>query len=722
MRKVLLLFAVALSPFVAGSTTFGPEVPIAPAQYALAVGEQVAASLACNDQSCLALWSELDPSHAGLYSSVIDADGKVHPAASTLLRPGFQGSSSLVWTGDHYLAVWNDAVTRTLVAASLTREGLLTGAVQSLTTFPANVSPNALVWNGRHVLVVFNTSGGLDGAVLDANGNLIRSFVVPSSQQAGGYAVAAAAQVFGVAWTTAAPGSAPAMSSVFMERFDDGGAPLDANAIPLASNLTFRDPRVGLASDGSRFGVAFVTSESGSVQRLRVDAGTGAIETLPLTSFNSQLLGVYWSGDDFVAYAPDVNNIDTQQFTGDAVRVLDVSTKFLLAPQIVQGPSGAVAIWIDSRPSGDDKHIFGALLDRDSTVIRQRDLIVAHSAVPQTRPALALSPAGALLVWQMESNDERAALVATRLDRAGNPIDATPIPLGTVASFATRSVLWLGDSYLVVFPYGDSIAGKRISASGAVLDSDPIIFGKGSYAALAFNGTTTVLAVSDADSAVRVIRLSAAATVIDTQTIASNSRISTSLAAAANGSEFVVAWTEQNGDAETSNDDIYAVRLTASGQPMDASPIVIANSAHDETAPTAASDGRDFVVAYRDGTNVALKRLLREGTVINGVSFASSGAPDPQIAFAGGRYLLTWGDLIASPHVSVARTATVDATGAVIDPPSTFAQGDSPFAVQTALVPGLVAYSRGSAAGDGIPRVFARLIASGQGRTRAVRH
>jgi hypothetical protein len=716
MRNVQWLFAVALFPFVAGATTFGPEIPVAPAQSALAAGEQVAASLACNDQSCLALWSQLADANAGLYSSVIDADGTVRPAASNLLRTGIPGSSSLVWTGDHYLAVWNDGVSFALVAAPLSRDGLLIGALQSLTTFRADVSPNALAWDGRHALVVFNTPGGLDGAILDANGNLIRSFVVPSSQQASVSAVAAAGQTFGVAWVTTTSFSAPAMSSVYMERFDDAGTPLDANAIPLASNLTFRDSLVGLASDGSRFGVAFVTSESGSLQRLRVDAGTGAIETLPLTSFNSQLLGVYWSGDDFVAYASDVNNIDTQQFTSDAVRVLDVSTKFLQAPQVVQGPSGAVAIWIDSRPSGDDRHILGAMLDRDATLIRQRDLIVARSAVPQTRPTLALSPAGALLVWQLESDDQTASLVATRLDRAGNPIDATPIPLGTFPSFATRSVLWLGDFYLVVFPSSDSIAGKRISPSGVVLDSDPIIFGKGSYAALASNGTTIILAVSDADSSVRLIRLSAACAVIDTQTIATSSHISTHLAAATNGSEFVVAWTEQNGDFETTNDDIYAVRLTASGQPMDASPIVIANSTRDETSPVVASDGRDFMFAYTDGTNVAVKGLLREGGVTDGVFFVSSGKPDPQIAFAGGRYFLTWSDFV------FARTATVDGKVTVIEQPSTFGQGDSPFPVQTALVPGLVAYSRGNAADDGIPRIFTRQIVFPSVRGRAVRH
>ena len=704
MRRIWILLAV-LTPLMVNAATFGPEIPIAVPEYGLSVGEQVAASLACNDQSCLAVWFELSSGGSGLYSGVIDSDGTVHTATSNLLRTGNQGSSSLVWTGDHYLAVWNDGATRTLVAAPLSRDGLLTGPVQSLTTFPQDVSPNALAWDGHHALVVFNPpGGGLEGVILDANGNLVRTFVLPSSQQAAMYSVAAAGQTFAVAWT----GS----SSAYIERFDDSGAPLDANPIALGSNVS----RVGLASDGSRFGVAFVTSE-GSLQRLRIDAATGAIETLPPASFSSQLLGVYWSGDDFVAYAPDINNIDTQQFTSDTVRMLDVSTKFILGPQVVQGPSGAVAIWIDSRPTGTDQHLLGAILDRDATVIRQRDIAVARSAVPQTVPGLALSPFGALLVWQLDRGDEVADSYATRLDRSGKPIDSAPILIShSGARNNERAVLWIGDSYLVVYPGGSTMVGKRISASGAVLDTDPIVYAHGDYVALASNGTTTILAMSQANTFVRLLRLNAAGGVIDSQTIAANNHISNHLAIAANGDEFAVVWTEDHGDGfEVVQDDIFAVRLSATGLPMDASPIVIANSPSDESSPAIASDGRDFLIAYVNGTNIRVKRLLREGTVTTG-TFVAEGNASPQVAFAGDRYFLTWSDL------ALARTATLDEAGVVIDPPSTFAQSDSGVAVRTALVPGLVAYSRGNAAANGIPQLYTRQIVFPAARLRAVRH
>lgn len=721
MKKLQLLFAIAVLPIVAGATTFGPETPVAPAQLGLAIGSQVATSLACSSQSCLTLWTEGDFHQPGLFSSVINGDGTVPPAGPNLLRTGFQGGSALVWATDHYLAVWNDGETHSLVAARLSSGGLLTGEVQIVASpLLQNVAPSSLAWNGHRALVTYVVPGGFQAALVDADGHLIRTITVLSSQPLG-WAVAAAGDTFAVVW--GAQGPAPAISkSIYMQRFDDGGTPIDAAPVVLASSLSLDYPNVGVASNGSQFGVAFMSAPNGTLQRLRVDRASGSVDRLSTAAFalyNGQSVGVFWSGDDFVAYASDINNVDSVRFTSDTLEVLNVSTGFINEPQIVQGPSGAVAVWIDPRPTGYDQHIVGAILDRDATAITKNGLTVSRSSRPQTKPALALSPAGALLVWQIESGNERADLVATRLDRAGVPIDSTPIAVASpVGSHNPRSVVWLGDDYLVIYPYIPGIVAKRIAASGAVLDADPIVIGKGSYAAVASNGTTTIVATSDANGSVRVVRLSAAAAVIDTQTIATSSHISNHLAVATNGDEFVVAWTEDHGDgAEIAQDDIFAVRLTASGLPIDASSIVIANTSHDETSPAIASDGRDFLIAYTDQASVALKRLLREGTVVNSSIFPADVATDPQVVFAADRYFLTWGAGTAG------RITTVNRGGAVIDAPSVFAQSDSNYVVQTALAPGLVAYSRGNAADNGIPRLFTRqIVFFPQTRGRAVHH
>ena len=264
MRKLgatLFVLGLLLFPILAAATTFGPEIPIAPAEHGLAFGFQVVASLACNGESCLALWYESDPRRPGLFSSVIDGDGTVHPAASNLLRAGGQGSSSLVWTGDHYLAVWNDAETRTLVAAPLSAEGLLTGPLHSLTAFPQIVAPDGLAWNGRHGLVLFVVSGRLEGALVDANGNLVRTFVV-SSPEPIGYAVAAAGQTFAVAW-----GVRTSAGNEYLQRFDDNGSPIDSSPIALATNLPVTVPQIRLAASGASSNVAGVSATMPAAMR-----------------------------------------------------------------------------------------------------------------------------------------------------------------------------------------------------------------------------------------------------------------------------------------------------------------------------------------------------------------------------------------------------------------------------------------------------------------------
>ncbi|HEV8432134.1 MAG TPA: hypothetical protein VGR95_01890 [Thermoanaerobaculia bacterium] len=659
---------------------------------------------------------------------MIDADGSVHPLSSNLVLPGVQRSSSLVWTGDHYLAVWNDMEKLSLVAAPLSSEGMLTGEVQSLTSFPQDVSPAGLGWNGHHALVAFTAPGGMKALMLDANGQLIRSVAVPSSQAS--VAVAAAGDTFAIVWAGQAPAPAVKQTNVYLERFDGNGAPIDAGPVTLASNLQLEGVSAAVASNGSQFGVAFMTATDGTLQRLRVDRLSGAIDRLPpapFALFNNQLVGVFWSGDDFVAYATDVNNIDTLRFTSDTVRMLDVSPIFInTPPQVVQGPGGALAIWNDSRPSNSDNHILGAMLDRDATTITQRDLTVSRSAVPQTHPVLASSPAGALLVWDLERGDERADIVATRLDPSGNPLDGTPIAIAVGATFSNPSVVWAGNFYLVVFPYGPSIAGKRISPTGVVLDKDPIVFGHGDYAAAASNGATTIVAISEGNSVVKVVRLNTDGSVIDTQPVFASRFISRYLAVATNGQEFVVAWTEGKSDGFVLQDDIYAVRLGATGLPIDASPIAVATTGLNETEPAIASDGRDFLIAYTDDANLRMKRLLREGTVVDALAVvAGFRVTTPQIAFQASRYVLTWTDqYLFSPNsdASEARAVTVSSEGAILDPPFVLAQNDSLFSLDTAVASGLVVYSRSNGAEEGIPRLFARQIFVPQVRGRAVRH
>lgn len=723
MRKFLVVFAAVLSPLIAHALTFGPEVAASEPRYSGAFGGQNMGSLACGGDSCVALWLEtVHYARQGLYSSVIGGDGTVRPQSSNLLQAGLINNASIVWTGDHYLATWASGENSTIYAAPVGADGRLGGAIQTVASKASFGLPStrSLAWNGRHGLVMFNTNTGFVAALLDENGALVRTLPLPIFA-ASSYAVSAAGQTFAIAWadtkpvTAASPAPPPTLghTTLYLQRYDDTGEAIGA-PIVLGADMPVNQPQLAMAGNGSELGVAFATANDGSVQRLRIDAATAAIETLPLIHFVPQISGVYWSGDDFVAYAYDFNTIVTEQFSFDALRILKVATAQAGFPQIAANGSGAVMTWSDQETSTGTMHVLGALADREASEVLKSGLVVSRSAMPQVAPLLAESPSGPLLVWNETQTDGSGELL-TKSVAGGIPVI---IPIASNVPPGGTSVAWVGNVFVVVWSSGGSILGKRLAPSGAVLDVQPVVFGKGNEAVL----TSSFVAFANNDG-IWLVRLNANGGAIDSQPIAISSRIGYGLAAAESGSESVVAWTEGSNwwQMPSANyRDVYAVRIGSGGLPIDAAPISIANTGRDEAQPAIASDGRDFLIVLTADKRVTAKRLLREGTVVDTGTALGTNASAPRIAFTGSRYIATWSDELTQQWYGYA--AALNPAGEVVDPPVQFTASDSAFDVETTLLPGVVAYSRGSASDEGIPRVFERVIMAPSPKARAVRH
>lgn len=716
------------------AATFGPEVAAARPEFFSAFGTQTANALACGDQSCVALWNDSDEARKGLYSSVIDTNGNVLPASSNAVSLGDESDGSIVWTGDHYLATWLDYATVTFVAAPLSSDGRrISGAVHALGTFPYSAGGNALAWNGSHAFAVFNTPGKLWGAVLDANGNVVGFPTALPGNSAVTWAVAAAGQSFGLVWVE----SIQSTSTVKFQRFGDDGSPIDSAPVTLAENLPVQITSVGIAANATQFGVAYAPAVDTSIYRLRVDASTGAIDRLPVVAFARKLSGIYWSGDDFVAYGPSDNTIVTEGFSSSAVHVLNVSTASDVSDaRLALAPAGTAAIWSDSRLGIDTRHVFGSILDNDATAVVKGNLSISVSTLPQAAPALAPSSNGALIAWSQEHDRLRADIVARRLSASGAPIDAAPVTLETNAAAGPPSAVWLGNLWLVVWPrydLQDLIVGKRVSASGEVLDANPIEFGHG-HPSLVANGSVGILAFWNTN-ALSVLRLNSNGDAIDSQPIVITTHTAGGLAAATNGDEFLLAWSESS-EALT---HIYAVRLTAGGQPIDASPIAIDTGARSATNPAIASDGRDFLIVYCD-PRIVTKRLLAEGSLAGSTAqdegvVVDSATGDvnflfnpnaPAVAWNGSGYVIAWSipqDEQSTVAWTVAAT-TVDRTGAPIDDARALGRTETAFDVRAAVanVQGtvIVAYPRPNAE-DGVPQIVTRVVLGGSPRGRGIR-
>ncbi len=719
MRKFGILLIIAFFPLLGNAATFGPEVPVAPPQHFSAFGGQSSEAVACGDQSCVALWSEWAV-HSGLYSSVIDGNGNVQAASSNRLISGGMLDASIVWTGDHYLATWVDVDHSSFVAAALSRDGRISGAIQTLGTFVYPAGGTALAWNGKHAFAVFGTPGSLLADVLDANGDLVRAVVLPSFSPAN-WAASAAGDVFGVVWVE----TIQSTSTVKFQRYGDDGSALDGEPVVLSDDLPASITDAGIAGNATQFGIAYTPAVDSSIDRLRVDASTGSLTRLPVTTFVRNLFGIYWSGDDFVAYGVDGKTVATEGFSSDALHVLNVTNvPYVSHPQLAVAPTGAIAIWADSHLGQQTQHVFGALVDTDATAIVRAGLSISLSTLPQTEPALAPSNNGALLAWAQQHDDLYADIVVRRLNAAGAPVDAAPVTLATNVQAFSPSAVWLGNAWLVVwtqFQAGAPIFGKRVSPSGDVLDTNPIVVGHGIQGLLVTNGTTPILVCRNG-SGIVYARLNANGEPIDSEPITITSSGVSTFAAATNGDEFLVVW------ADEAAGNIYAVRLTAAGNLIDTAPIPIADSSGGGYSPAIASDGRDFLIVYGSDPKVIAKRLLAEGSLAGttaldeGLVVASEGY-SPAVAWDGGGYVIAWNVLQGHGWTVVATTA--DAGGAATDTPRALGHADdSLYRINAAAanVQGtvLVAYPRGNAE-DGIPQLFTRRVLNGPPRGRGVR-
>ncbi len=163
-------------------------------------------------------------------------------------------------------------------------------------------------------------------------------------------------------------------------------------------------------------------------------------------------------------------------------------------------------------------------------------------------------------------------------------------------------------------------------------------------------GVTNGLATNPLD--IFAARLDASGNVLDPipLVVANGSFNQENARVAWNGSQWLVVFESRRALTYTTTKGVYAVRVSAAGQVLDATPIVIDDDdAWDETLPTVASDGTNWAVVWSDVVNnqdglqgalvnasgqVVSKRLIATGTFV----FLPR---NPSLAWAQDRYLLT---------------------------------------------------------------------------------
>ncbi len=139
---------------------------------------------------------------------------------------------------------------------------------------------------------------------------------------------------------------------------------------------------------------------------------------------------------------------------------------------------------------------------------------------------------------------------------------------------------------------------------------------------------------------------------------------------------YLVLW-EDARNFEFTGWDIYGARVGQDGTVLDPAGIAISTALLDETYPSVAFDGRNYLCVWSDGRNwygdIYGARVNRSGFVLDPEGIAISTAPDyqevPVLAFDGTNYLVVWEDDRDGWQVGSNIYGTrVDRSGSVLDP------------------------------------------------------
>ncbi len=574
ITAVSILFAVAAFGEITG------EHPVSTPVYAPATA--VSGQIASDGDGFFEVWED-QRDHGAVYASAVTRNGTVLNPSGILLskKPSV---FAVVWTGESYLAVWNDS--NNVVAEQFAADGRVVAPTRAIVANEQVTEKHALSTNGKiTVLTCWNRY-----FVLDRNANVI------DSASFGALSV----YVTGTGEFVITGGG--------VMRIDSSGR--------FATRSTHAWPNPIACRASGCITVFQDVNTHGHIAVGTYDPATLAIGTVletPLQLPAAQVwLDLLVTEDGYVLA------------TGNGmVQRLGPDGHPVGAPVMLTGGSGQVTAATNGRDVAVLRTVGSRLINDIVTAGSSTQYTVGISANAQHEVAIARSASNYLAVWT-----ERDGVYAGRLSLDGLPLDGR----GTLLSTDTRkpSVVYDGSSYLIVAGHAQLSSATTSQtvfqidpATGALLSQLTI---PGSMQ-IATNGTTRVGVWVDSAGG------------LEAAFLAPNGAISSFPALVAlplrfggasignpslawNGAIWLVTWMDQVLQGilleghQPDPVDIRCERLSAALIPLDAEPVMV-------TAPSdwliqssrISSDGHDFLVAWnaQPFPGLRVRRVLSTG-------------------------------------------------------------------------------------------------------------
>jgi len=278
--------------------------------------------------------------------------------------------------------------------------------------------------------------------------------------------------------------------------------------------------------------------------------------------------------------------------------------------KLASGDGTLLVLWEEDRnfvSTGYD--VYGARISSDGTVLDPGGVAITELSRSEINPDVGWTGETFLGIWQVGATGQEWDISGARIDTLGEVLDTASFVISTGCDAqVSASSAWSGSCYVAIWEENGDIYGARVDRSGNVLDS-------------------------------------AALEICPAQEDQNHPAI-------AWGQEsFLAVW----DDLRNQNLDIYGARIDSLGQVLDSLGLPIRlDSGLDQRRPTIAFDGENYLVVWQSdldstGLNYRIEglRVSSQGEVLDPepllISTSDYGSY-PDVAFAGGKYLVVWLD------------------------------------------------------------------------------
>ena len=725
LRCAAALVLGSLLALAGGASAVGLTPPVLlPGDGAIgpAADYQVAPAIAAGGSLSLVVWADLRATGSGgadIYAARLDANGALLDSIPIVVaqQAADQNMPRVAWNGQNWLVVWATQ--------------LPTDFYYELGIAAARVSPTGAVLDASPVILMHNVSSGAqiavaslgtDWAVVAQGGAVDAGIVGARISAAGALLDPTPVTVIAATYFQRAHIELAGASDEYLLTWDDlndfRGIRLHASLSPIEpASFDISGPLDAsvdsrLATNGTDFFLvweeAVFTTYEDYIKGARIthagqvlDPGGIAITPnlgnptgrSPRAAWDGTRWWVaYWKGTFTVPQSPEpgisVVRITTAGSVQDPAGIaVDAAHSGFQSASAISGVSGGGVrvAWQDTRAGGNNPDdIYRVTVSASGTPGAPG--CVSLGAPSQSQPAIARGATGSMVAFASDVSGSRR-IMAHPVDATGNALLPEPVQLAAGPFLSDPAVAWNGAVFLVVWSdeQGNRVYGRRMLANGTILDPSPITVMPGNTPHVASLGGDFLVVGSHSPLNPqfrfiysRRVRGSDGA-LLDPAPVQIGGSYGIRPRAAALSDRWIVTWM-----GFFSHDDPHAgvqvAFVGAGGVPGLA--YALSTPTMYNYSPDVAASADTALVMWQDPRvsnadwNVYAKRILRDGSELDGPGFAVTTAPNdqfmPALAWNGNTFVAAFGDRRARTFFLDGRSdvyaARVDALGGLLDP------------------------------------------------------